>query len=422
MKRKMILLPLSLLALGIPFHSSLGLPAAKKQNASVAEKAAGTILSSLREGFHVEGSYRLTTSYPEGYESYDSVSTGSFAQDYGFIENSDGTQSRAARIYSGDQAQVYFEGEDRYAKYEVLSPDNTVETLDYGILGMNVIFNEAFRNPFDYVLEEDIAADLSLDAEKASFVLSSLTGIDRAVSEASFVLEGDEVVGIDFTLPDKQMGLATNDGFLTVLSAMEVELSLDQDVPAFAHLTPSTNDNADLATALQSFGDNYTVVFRSNGLENESALYVTSEGIYYQQNAYERGPRNGDVFYASEDGIYRTYQVENGSLVRGGISATSPVSQYLNGLFSISPALFVDKGEETYSMIEEATAYGAGSLLPAAYDTGDGNGLFASIQLRDQRIKSVTSLISSASLVTFVMDFSDYGTTTLPAFVDIENL
>ena len=104
------------------------------------------------------------------------------------------------------------------------------------------------------------------------------------------------------------------------------------------------------------------------------------------------------------------------------MSSVSPVAQYLGGLLNISPALFLDKGEDVYSLVEEATSFGASSLIPTIYGASDGAGLFASVTLKDGKVDEVTSLIEESSIVTFVTELSDYGTTLLPAFVDIENL
>lgn len=422
MNKKMILLPLSLLVLHLPCGEGLSLAQEKKAPAVMSRWTPMQLLYALREGFGVETTYVETVTYPTGYESYDSKTSESFRQEFGFIENSDGTESKATRILEGNQSQVYFDGPERYAEYEVLAPDNSVKTLRYGTLGMDILYSEEFKNPFDYFLLEDIDEDLTIDSEKASFLLSALTGKDRSVSHAQFVIEGEEVVGVDFELPTKTMGLSTTDGFLNILSDAEVEMRIDLTTPQFAHLTPSTRKNERLEKALLSVGDNYTACFRSNGLANESALYVTPEGVYYQQNRYDKGPRNGDVFYLASGDIFRTYNVVNGELVRGGMSSVSPVAQYLGGLLSISPSLFVDKGEDVYSLPEEATSYGASSLIPTIYGTSEGNGLFASVALKDGKVSEVTGLIEDTSLITFVMEFSDYGTTLLPSFVDIENL
>ena len=422
MNKKMILLPLALFALNLPVGEGISLTKEKKAASVESQWTPSVLLDTLRNGFSVETTYNEKITYPEGYEIYDSQSSESFHQEFGFIENADGSKSRATRVLEGNRKQLYFEGPERYAEYEVLAPDNSVKTLRYRTLGMDILYSAKFKNPFDYFLADDIKEDLSIDGEKATFLLSTLTGKDRSVTKAQFVTDGEEIVGIDFDLPTKTMGLSTTSGFLNVLSDVEVEMTIDLTTPQFSHLTPSTHTNEELANAILSIGDNYTAFFRSNGLANESALYVTKEGVYYQQNRYDKGPRNGDVFYLAQNGIFRTYNVVNGELVRGGMSSVSPVAQYLGGLLNISPALFLDKGEDVYSLVEEATSFGASSLIPTIYGASDGAGLFASVTLKDGKVDEVTSLIEESSVVTFVTELSDYGTTLLPAFVDIDNL
>lgn len=381
----------------------------------------GQVLASLRNGFAAEGTYTETLDYPDAYNVLDSKTTYSFRQDFGHIQ--DGEKSRkATRVYDGNTSTLYFEGDDNYAYYDVLLPDNTVGTINYDFYGMNIVYGDDFKNPFDYIGLDDIADDLTLDNTKASFVLSTILGISRAVGKAQIEVSGDQVTGIAFDVLDKPLGISDGTGFETILSSISVTLNIDTSVSEFSRLAPSTAENPTLASALSAFGDNYTACFSSNGLAKESALYVTTNGIYYQADRYSRGPENDDLLYIPTGGIYTLYAYENGKMVNKGLSSNSPIATYVGGIESISPALFDDKGENTYALAADACAYGAPSLAPSTYGLSEDGGLSAYMTLEDGKVKTVSTTIQSYSILTFVTEFDNYGTTGLPTWVDLANL
>ena len=226
-----------------------------------------------------------------------------------------------------------------------------------------------------------------------------------------------------FQIADKQMGIATDSGFANIVSTMDVVVEIDRNIPEFDHLSPSTRENADLKTALEGFGSNFTASFSSNGLEKESRLFVTEDAVYFQADSRSKGPKNDDRLYRTgAGGIYTVYRMENGLPVQEGINRVSPVDQYLNGLFTISPALFEEDREGLYLLIDEATAYGASAMIPSTFGMGSGNGVSGYVTLSDGKVQEAVGVIAGANNVTFRDSFSDYGTTSLPAWIDLDIL
>lgn len=384
------------------------------------------LLTGLQQGFSVSGRAVETLTYPEGYSQYDTSTTTTFARDYGTLLDDHGEEHNAIRIQEGDRFVLYYEGEDRSAYQEVLLPDNTVGTIKYGSLGLDVLYSSQFANPFDYVDRTDIDAEYHLDKNKASFVLSTLTGIDWAVSSAQFVFEDGNLEGLSFDLAEKPLGISDSNGsFLTITGTLEVEMSLSLLESQFGHLSPSTNENPELEEALDALdSNNFTVTFTSNGLQTRSRLFVTQEGLYFQQNASENGPRNGDILYVRMGGIYETYTIKNGlpDPDSYSLSTTSPINTYLGGLSTIAPELFQKKEDNLYRLGEDAIAYGAPALVPSTYSMAENSGVEGYITLKDGKIEDVVSVLFSTANVTFVSHFENHGTTSLPVWVDATSL
>ncbi len=381
------------------------------------------VLYLLSQDIHIEGTFTETRTYPEGYEAYNSTTTSSFVRDFGHIEEEDGVQRKATRVYNGHVSQIYFQGEDGCAMYEVLRSDNTVGTARYQEMGLDALYADVFRNPFDYLVESDIHNDLTLEHDKATFILQALTGVERAVSSAKILTQGKTITGLSFVLPDKELGIPDSTGnFLIINSKASVEIALSFNVSPFEHLTPSTNDNPEVSKALSALSENnYTVTLSSNGLETESTIYVTEEGIYHKMNAASKGAQNGDKLYIG-DIITTVYTYQNGRFINEGIRNTNPVEEYLGTLLSISPALFEKDSDTIYTLIEEAKAYGGAAIVPSTYGMGTDTGVDGYFEIEDGKLLSALGMVQSTNVISFKDVFTDYGTTTLPAWVDLDSL
>lgn len=430
MKKKNSILFLStVLVAASPLLSSFSAPVLKENKEAAAQETSMTpssLLSSLRQGFSVSGTATETLNYPEGYTQYNSVTTTSFSRDYGQLADDDGVSHQAIRIYEGSQTSVYFEGDDYTAYEEVLLSDNTIGTIKYQSFGMDVLYVNEFKNPFNYVSVSDIDSEFHLDSEKASFVLSTITGIRWSVDSAQFVFENGALSSLDFAFAVKPMGIQDSTGaFVTIDAQMSVDFSLSLDVPQFRHLQPSTTENPELETAIEALStNNYTVTFRSNGLSVDSRLYVTANDIYYQANASQVGPQNGDVLYHKNGAFYDIYNIKNGLPDTTNVSSSfsSPLETYLGGLKTISAALFQKKSDNLYTLQNDAIVYGAPSLVPSTYGMSEDSGIQGYISLENGKIADVTSILFSGSNVTFITHFENYGSTSLPAWIDVESL
>ncbi len=380
----------------------------------------------LSQDIHIEGTYTETRTYPAGMEALNTTTTTPFIRDYGHIEEEDGTLRKATRVYNGHVSQIYFQAEDGGAMYEVLRADNTVGTAHYQDMGLDALYADHFRNPFDYLVESDIHNDLSLEHDKATFILQALTGQERAVKSAKIITQGKTITGLDFELFPKVMGVPDTTGqFQNITSVASVEIVISSNVTPFDHLKPSTNSNPAISTALSTLGSpdaNYTVTLSSNGLATESAIYVTPEGIYHKANAATKGATNGDRLYVGDGIITTMYTYQNGRFINEGIRNTTPVEEYLGTLLSISPALFEKDSETIYTLIDEAKAFGGAAIAPSTYGMGTDTGVGGYFEIEDGKLLSAVGMVQSTSVVTFKDVFSDYGTTKLPAWVDLNAL
>ena len=143
-----LLLPALLLALPGCAGASTSELLKKANGASATGLTPSQILSLMKDGYGVQGNYTETLIYPEGYEFLDTSYSASFRRDYGHIVE-EGKSVPAVREYIGSRTEVYFRGENNGAYQEVLLPDNTVGTVAYGSLGMDILYADVFRNPFN---------------------------------------------------------------------------------------------------------------------------------------------------------------------------------------------------------------------------------------------------------------------------------
>ena len=61
-------------------------------------------------------------------------------------------------------------------------------------------------------------------------------------------------------------------------------------------------------------------------------------------------------------------------------------------------------------------------MIPSTFGMGSGNGVSGYVTLSDGKVQEAVGVIAGANNVTFRDSFSDYGTTSLPAWIDLDIL
>ena len=383
------------------------------------------VLVSMDDGYSILATVSETITYPSELGVPAVTTTSQFKRDYGYIDS--GSERKAAvRDYSGDDSVIYFEGEEGLLSQEILMPDNTVDVISLDSLGMPVLFSDIYRNPFDYIDEDDIDSTLALNPTKASFLLETYLGIDRAVSEATLILQDNKLSSIDLVLPRKQMGIEINNEILNFYSEMEVTIDFSYDFESLTHLSPIATSDPDLEAAFNNMGSSYTVILSSQSDTTSHAYYVYGDYIYYQDTYGTVGPSDEDDIYVYNNGIYYCYTYSNGQLVQAATPITdqNPLNAISN-LTSISSNIYEKVSSNTYAMLELATSYGATYLVPTIYNEyiTEGSGLASYITLEDGHIETIATIIASGgSPLTIKADFIDYGTTSIPSWVNVDRI
>lgn len=420
MKSKLLLL--SCLALLTP---SITTEISEEPNIKKAQDNLADVLVSMDDGYSILATVSETITYPSELGVPAVTTTSQFKRDYGYIDS--GSERKAAvRDYSGDDSVIYFEGEEGLLSQEILMPDNTVDVISLDSLGMPVLFSDIYRNPFDYIDEDDIDSTLALNPTKASFLLETYLGIDRAVSEATLILQDNKLSSIDLVLPRKQMGIEINNEILNFYSEMEVTIDFSYDFESLTHLSPIATSDPDLEAAFNNMGASYTVILSSQSDTTSHAYYVYGDYIYYQDTYGTVGPSDEDDIYVYNNGIYYCYTYSNGQLVQAATPITdqNPLNAISN-LTSISPNIYEKVSSNTYAMLELATSYGATYLVPTIYNEyiTEGSGLASYITLEDGHIETIATIIASGgSPLTIKADFIDYGTTSIPSWVNVDRI
>lgn len=194
------------------------------------------------------------------------------------------------------------------------------------------VFDSQFKNPWDYIRASDLTLDedgvLHLDTAKADFLIDCYNGTAINWVEDCVVNLDEEgaISGLTFSIPDQ-----TTVGLYTRVTTFEVAYSRHGE-ETVEHVTPLTNDNPELATALSCLDEatSYTYT-RDVAIPEGTTLttqYQTTVGYYtedyvlyhqiYQgterddaQNAefYEGGDDHDyRVLWSEEDQLYYVYE------------------------------------------------------------------------------------------------------------------
>lgn len=387
------------------------------------------IITNMRGNLTVYSEITETITYDdEAYSYLNTTTTTSINRDYGYIEEDDGSLTEAVRYI--DEGITYFKGNDNCAYYEILRANNTVTTTEVTASGMSVAYEKNYRNPWKYITTDDIDDDLNLDISKASLILECYFGVSRGVTSAKLnVNSNNQITSIEYEIADIPNGYTNSDEEIgTMLSEMTATVSYTYGQAVLKHLTPSTNENTSLVEAVNNLGSNYTIAISSSSISSSAAAYVTEEAIFLHLDTSVKAAASGDYLFLPMGGgvAYTVYQYNGTSWTRySTVQAAQANSIYLPGLFlgSINTALFEETSDGVYALLTDAVSLGSTELIMPLLSGFDGLGVAGYVKVSDGHVSTLGATFSFYGYnLTFTTSITDYGTTTLPGYINISNL
>ncbi len=386
------------------------------------------IIDNMRGNLTVTAEITETITYDdEDYDYLNSTSTSSIYRDYGYIVEDDGSLTEAVRYI--EDGITYFKGDDNCAYYEILKADNTVTTTEVTSSGMSVAYEKNYRNPWKYIDTDDIDDDLYLDTAKASLILECYFGVSRGIVSAKLNVNSDnQVTSIDYSVADIPSGYTdSDDETAIVLSQMTASVTYTYGDTDLRHLTPSTNANTELVEAVANLGSNYTIAMTSSSLSSGAVAYVTEDYIYLHLDSNQKTAVTGDYLLRNATtNYYQLYYYSGSSWAsQGYISKSSAPSIYLPGLFldTLSTALFEETSTGVYALLPDAVSLGATELVMPLISGFDDLGVAGYVKVEDGYVTALGASFDYYSYVlTFTTSISDYGTTTLPGYINTSKL
>lgn len=332
--------------------------------------------------YNVKGEAILSTHFEES-SDLDTTASYSVDRDYGQIEV-DGTTRDAVRDNSSASSLIHYEGLDGTSYHDTLNYKNELESVSESALAMDVIYADTYYDPWDYIDVDDFSGT-SLESKKAELLLSAYFGLDFPVVSATIVPNKSNpglVDSIDFTCGVRPDGYEVDgDGNIVVGdSTLEVGLSFTFYEESFSRIAPGNEENPELATALSSLGTNYTLYMTENDFAFSQVYYYVGDSLLIHQDAYAPYPVDGDTFITPYGAQNRTYEY---STARGWerVSSSDTVDALLPKFPAMSPALFHDEGDGTYSVIESGLALLTRDLVPSDFGAGDTEPYYAYARL-----------------------------------------
>lgn len=372
MKKTLILLsPLAALAMGT------AIPATQASASEQVDYSRAFLLP-----YNVTGQAVLATHFEDA-PDLDNSTVFPVDRDYGQIEV-DGTIRDAVRDNSGASSLIHYEGSDGTSYHDTLNYLNELESVSESSLSMDVIYAETYYDPWDYIDVDDFSGT-SLSSNKAELLLTAYFGLEFPVVSAS-VVPNESMPGlvdsVEFTCGVRPDGFET-DGNGTIVvgeSTLEVSLSFAFYEESFDRLAPGDEDNPALEAAFASLGTNYTVYVTENDYAISQAYYYVGDSLLIHHDAYLPYPVEGDTFVTPYGTGTRTYEY---SLSRGWerVGSGDAVASLLPLFPKMSPALFHDEGNGTYSVLDNGLSLLSRDLVPSEFGASGAEPYYAYARL-----------------------------------------
>jgi len=395
---------------------------------------------------------RRNESYNIKYQFDDlAVSIGGYVTSVNLLPKSDGTYDETYPTTRSQPTYKYFKAEDGSAYKETLNIDNTVTISTMANLDETngiytpIMFDNEFRNPFDYLNPSDITKDeqgiYHLATDKALFVANcyqrtSLTKINDAV--VSF--DNGNFASITYTLPTIEASNYTQNSSYVIAFT-------DINNTTIKHTTTYTNNNPELIElfAKVKAASSFTYVKdlageSQEGISNNATLgYYTQDLVYFHRNYNSENP--DAVYYGSDydyvclkdakEGIYYTYDYEMPSdsgftWTKVYLSGSTPLTY--SSFYDITPTffnldtnLFIKNEDGTYSVVEEFEStigtYFDNQFDGVHTDLFDGSTTKFKLTITDTGFKVNTQFLTEGNYqdVNFIM--YDLNSTTIPEYL-----
>jgi len=422
MKHKISLFILPLI-ISLSSCQSLANAEVKEANMALSALDKSTILNSLNENVNISITGNLSKTYPDSYSYLNTKKAIDVTRDYYLIKETDGTTTPSIRDYDGNIYSTYYKNKTGLAVSEAFTPNNTITRINVEHLRQNVVYNEYYANPFTYVDEEDISDEGYLDPVKAADLVSLLTGYKRYISEAKFTVSEGKATKLSLTIPDVTEILATSSDENDiqgeeVINSLSLSVAFSYDVTPITHLSPRSLADSVIDSAIKN-EDNYTVSFFSASSTSTARIYVTEKSVFVHNSLSFRGPFDGDMYYLkNDDGTYTSYLYSFSGNSFNIQDLSVKRSSFLPNLDNISPEVFLKESEGVYVLDSLAAPYVAEKLVIPQFDITTGEGLKASVTVKDNHLSSLKATFNTNLKYTVDQVYSDYGTTAMPSWLD----
>ena len=341
-------------------------------------------------------------------------------RDYGFIKTDNKTVP-AIRENTTFSSITYYEGINGEAAYQVLNNKNEVITKSQYLNSMIVTYSDLYSNPFDFL--DDIHNDFSLKSYKANMILQTIFGGVFNCESAKFVMKDGNAVAIDFVVRDYQFSYALGlELTLTTKIKTNISFKLKYDTPELTLVSPKTNDDQIIKNALESVSDNYTISLTSPNLGESCEVFVTEDAIYYHKDIWSVGMNNGDILYKKNGANFDKYIYRYSSNRFIKQQTNIRLSKILPSFNEISYKLFDKQSDNIYYLDSTASNLNAELLILNDYNYYPGEGISATVEIKDGVIKHISTIFGNSQRYIVDETISNYGTTTLPSWLDYENI
>ncbi len=381
------------------------------------------IINKILEGVNVQITGNETITYPEELAYLNQVTPISINRDYRIITEEDGKKTSAMRENYETSSMTFFKGSQGQAIYEVYSADNKVEQVNYKILGMDVLYNEYFSNPFDFIDYTDIAEDYSLSLKKASLIIENYTGYQYAVKDAKFFVEDNVATSLNLELFDRIDGIESAGKIIDVTNELELDIKFNYDLKnSIEHLKPREEADEELKTAFNN-QNNYTMKFSCDSISDTCMVYVTEEAVYIHNNVNTIGVQDGDEYYLKTGkDKYAKYEYSSTTSKFFVKEFEVSSSSFLPNLTQLSPNILARESEGVYLFDQYSAKYGMEKMLLPKFAVVSGIGVQGSLTITDGHFTTLYAQFSETNPVTITQNYSNYGTTSMPKWLDVSSI
>ena len=374
------------------------------------------IIHKLLECVNVKISGNEYVSYPDDYSYLNTTTPININRDYKIIIEPNGNKTPAVR--DNNSYVTYFRGENGQAVSEVLTPDNQVINKNYQYYGLDILYNDLFANPFEFLDSIDIDEDYYLNNSKASFIIEKFTGLNYAVKDAKFIVENNVANSLTINTYNNHETIITQNGYIDVSYALDINIDFDYSIGNIEHLTPRKEADNVLKEAFNK-DSNYTMTFESDSLTSDYIVYVTEEAALIHKGISDIGLNDGDEYYqkASENS-YIKYSYSSSTNKFSIKNMNVAKEEFLPNLSNVSPNILLKSSDNIYLFDKQAATYGLEKMILPMFSVNSGIGQQGTLIIKDNHFSSLTAQFGDYNSLLITQNYSNYGNTSLPDWFD----